>query len=408
MANFSYQAISESGANVSGLLEADSLQAAESILLSRGYIPSRVTSAGAAGGQSSLMSKIEEMLGKIDISELILFTKQFRSMLQAGIPLMRLLTVLENQSENKTLKRTVSAIGKDIRAGSTLSDAMGKHPKIFSPLYLNMVNAGEISGTLPEVMNRLISIIEHEAKVKQDIKSAMQYPMTVLIALGFAFFFLLTFVIPKFVAVFAKAKLALPLPTKIAMLLYQVLANYWGILIVVVAGLIFGLRFYFKTSSGHLMKDSVILKMPIMGPLIQKAALSRFASIFSILQASGVPVMQALEILSGTIGNVAISREFDRIREKVREGQGISGPLSAGKFFTPMVVDMVAIGEESGNLEDMLRQVSIHYDDEVAYTVKRMSDLIGPILIVGLAAVVGFFAMAIFLPMWDLTKMVKQ
>jgi type IV pilus assembly protein PilC len=191
------------------------------------------------------------------------------------------------------------------------------------------------------------------------------------------------------------------------LLLYQVLANYWGILIVVVVGLIIGLRFYFKTSSGHLIKDSAILKMPIFGPLMQKAALSRFASIFSILQASGVPVMQALEILSGTIGNVAISREFDKIRDKVREGQGISGPLSAGKFFTPMVVDMVAIGEESGNLEDMLRQISIHYDDEVAYTVKRMSDLIGPVLIVGLAAVVGFFAMAIFLPMWDLTKMVK-
>ena len=407
MANFSYQAISESGANVSGLIEADSLPAAESLLLSRGYIPSRVTAAGAAGGQSSLMAKIEEMLGKVDISELILFTKQFRSMLQAGIPLMRLLTVLENQSENKTLKSVVSAIGKDIRAGSTLSAAMGKHPKIFSPLYLNMINAGEISGTLPDVMTRLISIIEHEAKVKQDIKSAMQYPMTVLIALAFAFFFLLTFVIPKFAGVFKKVGLDLPLPTKIAMLLYQILANYWGILIVVVAGLIVGLRFYFKTESGRFMRDSLILKMPIFGPLMQKAALSRFASIFSILQASGVPVMQALEILSGTIGNVAISREFDKIREKVREGQGISGPLSAGKFFTPMVVDMVAIGEESGNLEDMLRQVSIHYDDEVAYTVKRMSDLIGPVLIVGLAAVVGFFAMAIFLPMWDLTKMVK-
>jgi type IV pilus assembly protein PilC len=155
------------------------------------------------------------------------------------------------------------------------------------------------------------------------------------------------------------------------------------------------------------MKDSLILRMPIFGPLLQKAALSRFASIFSILQSSGVPVMRALEILSGTIGNMAISREFDRIRDKVREGQGISGPLSAGKFFTPMVVDMVAIGEESGNLEDMLRQISIHYDDEVAYTVKRMSDLIGPILIVGLASVVGFFALAIFMPMWDLTKMVK-
>jgi type II secretory pathway component PulF len=408
MANFSYQAISENGANVSGLIEADSPQAAESLLLSRGYIPSRIASAGAAGGRLPLLAKLQEMLSRVAIDELIIFTKQFRSMLQAGIPLMRLLTVLENQTENKILKGVISAIGKDIRAGSTLSDAMGKHPKVFSPLYLNMINAGEISGTLPDVMARLISIIEHEAKVKQDIKSAMQYPMTVLIALAFAFFFLLTFVIPKFVAVFEKARLDLPWPTKIAMLLYQFLANYWGILIVVVAGLIVGLRFYLKTESGQLMKDSLILKMPIFGPLLQKSALSRFASIFSILQASGVPVLRALEVLSGTIGNMAISREFDKIRDKVSEGQGISGPLSVGKFFTPMVVDMVAIGEESGNLEDMLRQISIHYDDEVAYTVKRMSDLIGPILIVGLASVVGFFALAIFMPMWDLTKMVKH
>ncbi len=299
MANFSYQAISESGANVSGLIEADSVQAAESLLLSRGYIPSRVASTGAAGGQLPLLTKIEEMLGRVKISELILFTKQFRSMLQAGIPLMRLLAVLENQTENKTLKSIVAAIGKDIRAGSTLSDAMGKHTRVFSPLYLSMVNAGEISGTLPDVLARLITIIEHEAKIKQDIKSALQYPMIVLIALTFAFFFLLTFVIPKFVTVFAKAKLDLPLPTKIAMLLYNLLLNYWGILIVLVAGLIAGLYFYFKTDSGRLMRDSLILKLPIFGPLMQKAALSRFASIFSILQASGVPVMRALEVLSG-------------------------------------------------------------------------------------------------------------
>lgn len=406
MANFSYQAISESGATVTGDIEADSPAAAEAILLSRGYIPAGITAAGATGG-AALLEKLNEILGMVSITDLIIFTKQFRSMLHAGIPILRLLSVLEHQTENKILKKVVEALGKDIRTGTTLSDAMAKHPKVFSPLYLSMINAGEISGTLPDVMVRLISIIEHEAKVKQDIKSAMQYPIIVLIALVFAFFFLLTFVIPKFATVFAKVGIDLPWPTLIAMKLYQILSDFWGILIVMVAGLIVGLRFYFKTAPGRFTKDSLILNMPIFGPLMQKAALSRFASIFSILQASGVGVMQALEVLSGTIGNAAISREFDRIREKVREGQGISGPLGAAKYFTPMVVDMVAIGEESGNLEDMLRQVSIHYDDEVAYAIKRLSDLIGPILIVGLAAVVGFFALAIFMPMWDMTKMVK-
>ncbi|RPJ12785.1 MAG: type II secretion system F family protein, partial [Desulfobacteraceae bacterium] len=153
--------------------------------------------------------------------------------------------------------------------------------------------------------------------------------------------------------------------------------------------------------------DTFFLKIPLFGPLFQKSAMSRFASIFSILQASGVPVMQALDILSGTIGNTAIAREFEIVRDKISEGQGISGPLSKAKYFPPMVVDMIAIGEESGNIEDMLRQVSIHYDDEVAYAVKGLSDALGPILVVGLAAVVGFFALAIFLPMWDMTKMVK-
>lgn len=407
MANYSYQAINETGTNVSGTIEADSLDMAESILLSKGYIPSRVTPAVKSGG-SSFFEKIKESLAAVKISDLILFTKQFRSMMHAGIPIIRLLQVLEHQTQNKILKKIVVAISQDIKSGSTLYEAMKKHPAIFSPLYLSMINAGEISGTLPEILERLIDIIEHEAKIKSDIKSALQYPKIVVIALGIAFFVLLTFVIPKFVAVFAMARIELPLPTKIAMLMYNALANYWYILIGIVVGSIISLRLYFKTAQGSYVRDAFMLKVPLFGPLFQKAAMSRFASIFAILQGSGVPVMQTMEVLTGTIGNVAISREFDRIRTRVEEGHGISGPLSSAKYFTPMVVDMVAIGEESGNIEDMLRQVAHHYDDEVNYAVKALSDAIGPILIVGLAGVVGFFALAIFMPMWDLTKMVKH
>ena len=408
MANFSYQAINESGMNVNGSIEADSVEMAENLLLSRGYIPSRVVAASGAAPGGSLLAKIKESLSKVKISDLILFTKQFRSMMQAGVPILRLIQVLENQTENKVIKGAVGLIGQDIRAGATLHEAMKKHPAIFSSLYLSMINAGEVSGTVPDILGRLTDIIEHEAKVKSDIRSALQYPMVVLIALGVAFFVLLTFVIPKFVSIFAKAGLNLPLPTKIAMLMYQGLTNYWFILIVGVVGMIIALRAYFKTAPGRYARDAFYLKIPLFGPLFQKAAMSRFASIFAILQASGVPVLRAMEVLSGTIGNTAVSREFDRVRDKIKEGQGISGPLSSAKYFTPMVVDMVAIGEESGNIEDMLRQIAIHYDDEVAYAVKRLSDNIGPILIVGLAAVVGFFALAIYMPMWDLTKMVKQ
>jgi type IV pilus assembly protein PilC len=407
MASFSYKAIDESGAQVSGLINADSLESAESLLLAKGYIPSGVIPApeDEASG-SSLYDRIISRFGVGD-KELILFSKQFRSMMHAGIPIIRIFEVLENQTENKTLRSVIATAGKDIKTGATLYDAFKKHPKIFSPLYLSMVKAGESSGTIVDVLDRLIKIIEHEAKVKSDIKSAMQYPIIVVIALAIAFFVLLTFVIPKFATLFAKVGLDLPVPTKIALWLYSAISDYWAVTLSVVAGIIIGFRMWIRTVKGRFLLDTFFLKIPLFGPLFQKAAMSRFASIFSILQASGVPVMQALDILSGTIGNTAIAKEFEIVRGKISEGQGISGPLSKAKYFPPMVVDMVAIGEESGNIEDMLRQVSIHYDDEVAYAVKGLSDALGPVLVVGLAAVVGFFALAIFLPMWDMTKMVK-
>ncbi len=169
--------------------------------------------------------------------------------------------------------------------------------------------------------------------------------------------------------------------------------------------IVFGLRFYFKTSNGKFVKDSFLLEIPIVGPVFKKAALSRFASIFAILQTSGVPIMQSLTILSATMGNEALTRTFDHIRERIKEGAGISAPLKSSKYFTPMVIDMIAIGEESGKIDEMMRAVALHYDSEVEYAVKALSDAIGPILIVGLAAVVGFFALAIFMPMWDLTQM---
>jgi type IV pilus assembly protein PilC len=407
MANYSYLAINEKGGNVTGTLEADSPEMAENILLSRGLIPSKVTAARIAGSAGSLFAKLQPGMNKVKTGDLILFTKQFRSMMQAGVPILRLFQVLENQTQNKTLKDAIAVICRDIKAGSTLYEAMKQHPALFSPLYLSMINAGEVSGTVPSILERLISIIEHEAKIKADIKSALQYPIMVLVALGVAFFVLLTFVIPKFAQIFAKSGIAMPIPTKIAMLLYQGLADYWFLLIGGVVILLFGLRIYIKTDKGRYALDAFLLKLPLFGPLFQKAAMSRFASIFAILQASGVPVMQSLAILTDTIGNKAISTEIERVRDRVQEGQGISGPLRAAKYFTPMLVDMVAIGEESGNIDEMLGQISVHYDDEVAYAVKSLSDMIGPILMVGLAAVVGFFALAIFLPMWDMTKMVK-
>jgi type II secretory pathway component PulF len=407
MPNYSYQAINESGKNVSGTLEAESVDAANSMILGRGLIPSKLSLTQITSGEN-WWTKIKSIGANVKVSDLIIFTKQFRSMLGAGVPILRLLQVLEQQTESVILKEAITKIVQDIRQGSSISEAFEKYPKIFSPLYCSMIRAGEISGNVPGVLDRLIYIVEHEAKLKSDIKSALRYPMIVVIALVIAFIILLTFVVPQFASMFSKSGLVLPLPTKIAMLLHSYLKNYWYLILTAIAITVFGLSTYFKTENGRLMKDTFLLELPILGPLFKKAALSRFASIFAILQTSGVPVMQSLGILSVTIGNAAISKDFDYVRDRIEEGAGISAPLKSAKYFTPMVVDMIAIGEESGNIDEMLREITKHYDDEVEYAVKGLADAIGPILIVGLAAVVGFFALAIFMPIWDLTQLATK
>ncbi|HOG06796.1 MAG TPA: type II secretion system F family protein, partial [Syntrophales bacterium] len=221
------------------------------------------------------------------------------------------------------------------------------------------------------------------------------------------FFILLTFVVPKFASMFARSGLELPVPTQIALTLSKLINDYWYLGLGGLIALVVGLRYFLKTEQGQYLKDALLLKLPLVGPLFVKAIMSRFASIFAILQSSGVPIMVSMKVLSGAIGNQAVAVEFGKVRDQMHEGRGISVPLSQAKYFTPMVIDMIAIGEESGNLEEMLQQVAVHYDDEVAYSVKGMSDAIGPILIVGLAAVVGFFALAIFMPMWDMTKLAR-
>jgi type IV pilus assembly protein PilC len=406
MPNYIYQAINESGDTVSGSLDVESVEVANSILMARNLIPSKIKEQSKAGDENWLRSLLSS--DNVKMVDLIIFTKQLRSMLVAGVPMLRLLDILANQTESHGLKKAILSIIQDIKQGLSFSESLEKFPKIFSNLYCNMIKAGEMSGNVPVVLDRLIYIIEHEEKVKSDIKSAVRYPMIIVIALSVAFVVLLTFVIPQFVSVFKTAGLVLPLPTRVAMLLYNFLAKYWYVLLTLIAIIIFGLAYYFKTKNGKFVRDTFLLELPIVGQLFKKAALSRFASIFAILQSSGVPIMQSLTILSATMGNEALTRSFEHVRERIKEGAGISTPLKSAKYFTPMVIDMIAIGEESGNIDEMLREIAKHYDDEVEYAIKGLSDAIGPILIVGLAAIVGFFAIAIFLPMWDLTKIAKQ
>ncbi len=402
---YSFQAINNMGEEVSGKLEAESIETANSILISRELVPMQIREQSSSG--DTWLNKLPGV-GKVKSIDLIMFTKQFHSMMVAGIPILRILAILEQQTQNRGLKKAAGEIIKNINQGLSLSDSMSKFPRIFDNLYCDMIRAGEISGSVPIVLERLIYIIEHEAKVKSDIKSALRYPIIVLVALAGAFIILLTFVIPKFASVFTQSGLTLPWPTRIAMLLYAFLAHYWYMIVGVIVVTFFGLHYYFKTNNGKFVKDSLLLEIPIIGPLFQKVALSRFASIFAILQTSGVPIMQSLSILSATMGNEALTRTFDNLKERIKEGAGISSPLKTAKYFTPMVIDMVAIGEESGKIDEMMRAVAAHYDSEVEYAIKGLSDALTPILIVGLAVIVGFFALAVFMPMWDLTQLATK
>ncbi|WP_031386842.1 type II secretion system F family protein [Desulfonatronum thiodismutans] len=404
MPQYRYQAMTDAGTIVSGDVEADSVNTAKAAVAIKGLLPRSVSlvsgKADNVAGSSALFQK------KPTPEDLILFTKQFKTMLGAGMTVISLLEVLEQQTEKVFLREVIAAIRDDIRQGASLHAAFSKHPKVFNPLYLAMIRAGEASGTLTAVLERLIYLITHENKVKKQIKSALTYPAVIVVTLFSAFLFLLTFVVPQFISIFAGAGLELPMPTQVIVFMYNGLVNYWHLMLVGV--FLSGLAIYLfcRTEQGGILRDSLFLKIPLIGPVLQKAAMSRFASIFSLLQASGVSVLDSIAILSDVIGNAAISKEFNILRDKLREGRGISGPLRSSKNFTPMIVSMIAVGEETGNLDEMLQAVADHYDYEVEYAIGRMSEMIGPLLILLLSGVVGFFALAIFMPMWDLTKTV--
>jgi type IV pilus assembly protein PilC len=404
MPNFAYEVINANGTRVKGVLEADSVAEANNLLSSRGYIPISVRPQhGEAGSQ--VAERLRQLFIRIKTHEVILFTKQLRTLVRAGVPVMTIFQALENQTESQALKRIITIVSRDVREGASYYDAFRKHPKAFSPLYCSMIQAGEASGALPQVLDRLIDLIEHEDAIRSNVRAALRYPFIVIAILVVAFFTLLTVVVPKFVDILERADMTLPIPTQICIFMYEALSNYWLPIFLGLSVLGFGLNAYLQTNRGKMVRDKLYLRLPLVGPLLIKAAMSRFASIFSILQASGVSVLECLKILSGTISNEAIAAEFDQIGERLEEGRGISGPLRSSVYFPPLVINMIGIGEESGNLENMLNEISDHYDAEVNFSMQKLSEAIGPVLTLVLAAVIGFFALAIYLPMWNMSQM---
>lgn len=406
MAKYAYTAINEQGKTVSGTVDADSPEAAGETVLKMGYMPSFVRKSRSMTFQENF-SNIRKILNPVRTRDLIIFTKQFKTMFRTGVPMLELLQILEKQTENTGLKTVIAEIVANIREGYSLYESFKMHPRTFSPLYCSVLHAGERSGALSTVLERLCYIMEHEEKIKSDIKSALWYPAYVIGFLGVAFFVLLIFVIPKFVSIFRKQGLILPLPTRICLWLYNTTTHYWLFILLSVFIIACALFLYLRTEQGKYVRDLIFIKIPIFGTLFVKGSMSRFASIFAILQYSGVSVMESMTILSGTIGNMAISREFDGIRVAIRQGNTIASTLRSARYFPPMVINMVAIGEKTEKLDEMLSEISKHYDSEVEYSMKGITESITPFLTISIAFVVGFFALAIFLPMWDMTKVVR-
>ncbi len=400
MATFAYKARDERGLLVQGNIEAATQRDAMMQLDSMGYIP---VSAKETGSKSS--TSIDDFMSRfqrVKFDDLIFFTRQLRTVVRSGIPIVAGLRALAEQTANERLQRAINTVAQDIDKGFSFSDSLSKHKGVFSEIYVSMVRSGETSGNLEEVLDRLSALLEFQMKTKETIKSAMRYPVFVVSTLVGAFIILINVVVPKFAPLFRSAKIALPLPTQILLIINDIFEKYLGLSFVVVAAFIIGFFIYKRTATGKYTIDVIKLKIPLIGEIILKTSMSRFAFTLENLVSSGVPIMRTLDIVSRTVGNEFIAKKVLDISANIEKGKGISRPMKDAKIFPPLVIQLIATGEETGSLEDMLREISTHYDREVTYTVNRLSAYIEPILTVGLAGMVLFLALAIFMPWWNI------
>lgn len=404
MPNFLYKGRTQSGAVVNGVLDAATPEEAAQQLFSKGYTPIKIERGDSV--MPSVTSK--NLFDRVKAEDLIVFSRQLATLITAGISFLRSLDTLAEQTKSRKLRGIIEEMRKEVERGSSFSNALSKFPDVFSPLYISMISVGEEGGVLDEILDRLAGLLEHEATTKARIKAATRYPLIVVFAITIAFIVLTTFVIPRFAAIYAASKTQLPLPTRMLLFINKAITQYWPFMIAGIAAIIFAFKSYIKTTSGRWNWDNFKLKVPIIGPVIEKTVMSRFARLFSTLYRSGIPLMHTLEIVSGTLGNVIIERAVGTIKESVREGKGISQPMASTNAFPPMVTQMVAVGEETGALDTMLTKVSDYYDQEVEYAIKNLSTSLEPVLLVFLAGMVLFLALAMFLPIWDMIHALKK
>lgn len=416
MANFQYSALDAKGEQTTGVVAAANEAEAIQQLRSQGLYPTQIVeegkakkgrSAPAKGKAKSAKAKASKghLGGRVKPKNLMIFTRQLATLIDSGLPLLRSLTVLEKQEPNPVLKATVGALAENVQGGSTFSESLAQHPKIFNKLYVNMVKAGELGGVLEIVLNRLAEYQEKAQKLKNKIVSAMVYPVIVMFIAVAILVFLMIFIVPKFKEMFANTDQELPMISKIVFGTSEfflarplIVPNIVFVFILIGIGA-FLFNLWGRTKTGRAMIDTAKLKMPVLGDIQRKSAVSRFSRTLGTLVTSGVPILQALNITRDTAGNVVISQAIEKVHEAVKEGETIVTPLQASGVFPNMVISMVDVGEETGQLPEMLLKVADVYDDEVDNAVTALTSILEPIMIVILALIVGSVVFALFLPL---------
>lgn len=404
MATYRYKARDQMGKLIEGMMEAPSQMELADRLRKMGYLITGITPTR----RGIVLDELFLKLGHIKPEDTILFNIQLSNMVDAGLPLLTCLRTIASQTENRTLKKVIDDISLKVETGSSLSESMQMYPQYFSKLTISMIRAGEASGNLGLVLKRLADFGEAELDLRQRISSALLYPAVLFVAATAVIIFIVTFIIPKFAEIFSKAGVPLPLFTTILNTVGLTIKHDWYLLILGVVALLIGVRLYINTESGRFNFDKLKLKIPITGPLIRKAAISRFARMLAMLTASGVAILESLEILEGTIGNVVLGRVITALRAAVRSGSKISEPLKISQEFPPDVVQMIAAGEETGNLDGMLNKTADLYDSAISYSIKRLTSLLEPIFLVIMGGVVAVIMSSILVPMFDLIKIFRK
>jgi type IV pilus assembly protein PilC len=403
---FKYEAKDGAGKVVKGAVTAGSQSEVVADLRKRNLTPVQVTQAGGLGGLFGSGGKKRTMAKKASVKkgELEVFTRQLATMLGAGIPMLEALEILADQAESPGFAFCLNRVVEDIRSGSDLSKALEPHKKVFSHIYVSMIRAGEVSGQIDTILQRLAEYLEASAHLRSEIKSAMTYPViSLVLVIGIASFLMIG-IVPSFKPVFDSLEVELPGLTVFIMDIAFFMRDYWYLIFGGMGAAIMGIKMACKTPNGAYAKDTVMLRMPVFGILFKKVALSRFSRTFSTLVKSGVPILGAMEIVSDTAGNLVISRIADQARDSVRNGESLSAPFSKSTVFPPMVTKMMAIGERSGALDTLLEKIAEFYDQQVEAEVKGLTSMIEPIMIAIMGVIVGGIVLAVFLPIFKLQE----